>query len=146
MIGQLSRPLGKQLVGSDGDILVDVMSIPIKENATFRAWLTEFGELARKCAYNLRRLLVDPLPSRFVALGVSGLPNDRHDHFALPNPGEAGRRRHGSGVQSRGHRPAPICGAEVLAERGIGFRNNFEIPEGGAGGVCAEPSEHLHDL
>ena len=42
---------------------------------------------------------------------------DRHDNFALPHPRKAGRRRHGCGVQGRGHPPAPLRRPEVSARR-----------------------------
>src|SRR5439155_26000481 len=74
-----------------------------------------------KCAFDLRTVeirLTRRQPPTALTSKIPGhsIPCDaRSNDLALPDHREAGRRRHGGGVQGRGHAPASLHCAEVSA-------------------------------
>ena len=72
---------------------------------------------------------------------------DRPNHLALPHRREARRRRHGRGLQGRGHAARSLRRAEIPARRPCPRPSGpGTISPRGAGRFRTESSQHLHDL
>jgi hypothetical protein len=73
--------------------------------------------------------------------------HDRPDVLPLPNHQQAGRRWHGSRLQSRGPRTWSICGFEVPSRERL---SRFSVPGALSSRsprrLSSKPSEHLHHL
>jgi len=71
--------------------------------------------------------------------------HDRQDRLPLPRGPEAGRRRHGCGLQGRGHPPGPPGRAEVPARGAVPEPPvTRAFPARGPGRLRPQPPQHLH--